>query len=120
MVVVTVPLVVEKVGPWKAWIEECLGPRRREFNEFNRRMGLTAHHVWLSDGPQGPTAVVCHSGPGAKTFLEKLAVSEHPFDAWFRDRVCGYHGVDFSHIVATKSPELIMNWQAPRPVEVPV
>jgi hypothetical protein len=119
MVVVTVPLVREKVTRWRAWIGECLGPRRSEFNEFNRRMGLTSHHVWLSDGPHGPTAVVFHGGPGARTFLQKLGASDHPFDNWFRDRVCEYHGIDFSRIIETKSPELIMKWQAPQPAEVP-
>jgi len=118
VVVVTAPLVAEKVPPWRAWIQECLGPRRREFNEFNRRMGLTAHHVWLSDGPHGPTAVVFHGGPGAKTFLQRLGTSDHPFDRWFRNRVCEYHGIDFSKIIEIKSPELVMNWQAPKPAEV--
>ena len=54
--------------------------------------------------------------------LEEIqrSVRSQQFDTWFRNRVCEYHGVDFSHIIATKPPQLIMNWQAPRPVEVPV
>lgn len=75
-------------------------------------MNLTAHQAWLSNGPQGPMAVVFHSGPGAKTFLPKLAHSQHPFDTWFRDCISECHGVDFSQPFETPAPELVLSWRA--------
>jgi len=115
VIVVTVPLIPEKVQAWKAWVRECLGPHKAEFEAFNRRMNLTAHRAWLNNGPQGPMAVVFHDGPGAKTFLRKLSNSEHPFDMWFRDHISEYHGVDFSQPFDTPAPELVMNWHAHQP-----
>jgi hypothetical protein len=115
MVVVTVPLIPSKVTAWKVWIRECLGPRRAEFEAFNRRMDLVAHRAWLSNGPQGPMAVVFHEGPGAKVLLQRLATSEHPFDTWFRERISEYHGIDFAQPVETPPPELVLDWHARKP-----
>ena len=118
MIIINVPLIPSKVSAWKAWAHQCLGPRKTEFEAFNRRMNLTAHRAWLSNGPQGPMAVVSHSGPGAKTFLSKLARSEHPFDVWFRDHISEYHGVDFTQPFETPAPELVLEWHAHAPEEV--
>ena len=120
MIVLTVPLIPSKVPAWKAWVRQCIGPRKAEFEAFNERMNLTAHRAWLSNGPGGPMAVVSHEGPGARTFLAKLAESEHPFDVWFRDHISEYHGVDFSQPVETPAPRLMLDWHAPAPEEVPV
>lgn len=111
MIVVTVPLIPSKVSAWKAWAQECIGPRKAEFEAFNRRMDLVSHRAWLSDGPQGPMAVVFHDGPGAKVFLQRLARSEHPFDVWFRERICEYHGIDFSQPPQIPAPELVLDWR---------
>ena len=115
MIIYTVPLIPNKVSAWKAWAHECIGSHRTEFKAFNRRMDLTAHRAWLSNGPQGPMAVVFHEGPGAKTFLQKLARSEHPFDTWFRDHISEYHGVDFSQPFDTPAPELVLDWHTHDP-----
>jgi hypothetical protein len=111
MYAIAVPLKREKVGAWKLWMRECAQSRRDEFEAFNERMGLTLHRAWLSEGREGPVAIVVFDGPGAETFLEKLADSQESFDKWFRERVSEYHGMDFSKLETTAKSELCLDWR---------
>jgi len=112
MAAIAVPLIADKVASWKAWVAECTGPRRKEFNEFNRRMEITEHRVWLTEGPSGPLAIVVLEGPGGETMIQKLASSDHPFDTWFRERISEFHGRDFSAPMEGSLPESLMNWRS--------
>jgi hypothetical protein len=118
MLAMAVPLITNKVEAWKAWIRECMGPRREEFDEFNERMGLTIHRVWLEQSPQGPLVVVVLDGPGAKDFMQKIAKSKESFDRWFREHISEYHGIDFSKPNAVQPPELLMDYYVPSYAEV--
>jgi len=118
MSAIVVPVKEDKVEEWKAWIEECQGPRKEEFDEFNERMKLTGHRVWLAQTPQGPMAIVVFDGPGADEFRQKLAKSKEPFDKWFRDRITELHGVDFSKIAKMEPSEMVMDWHVPSYAEV--
>lgn len=119
MTAIAVPLLENKIDAWKAWLtDECLGSRKEEFDEFNERMGLTLHRAWLSDSPHGPVAIVVYEGPGADTFLQKLASSSEPFDQWFRERVEEFHGCDFSELGEMKKSELCLDWRAPSYAEI--
>jgi hypothetical protein len=111
---ITVPVLESKVDAWKAWVRDCTGPRREEFNRFNERMGLTLHRAWLMQSLQGPLAIVVFDGPGAGSFLQKMATSREPFDRWFRERVSEYHALDFSRPDILTAAELFLDWQAPR------
>jgi hypothetical protein len=118
MLAMAIPLLTDKVEPWREWIHECMGPRKEEFEEFNERMGLTTHRAWLERSPHGPLAVVVVDGPGAPDFLRKLAKSEKPFDTWFRKHISEYHKIDFSKPNAVQPPELLLDWYAPSYVNV--
>ena len=118
MLAMAVPLIPNKVEAWKAWIRECMGPRKEEFEEFNERMGLTTHRAWLEQSPQGPMAVVVLDGPGSKDFMQKLAKSKESFDRWFREHISECHGIDFTKPNAVQPPELLMDYYVPSYAEV--
>ncbi len=118
MLAIGVPLIENEVEPWKAWIRECTGPRREEFEDFNERMGLTLHRAWLTQSPEGPLAIVVLDGPGAKDFLHKLARSNEVFDTWFREHISKHHGVDFSKPGAVQPSEMLLDWRVPAYAEV--
>ncbi len=120
MVAMAIPLIPDKVEAWKAWIDRCMGPYNEEFGEFNERMGLTTHRVWLAQGPQGPLAIVIVDGPGASDFIQKLAESDEPFDMWFREHISEYHGIDFSKPGVLQPPEMLLDWYAPIYMDVSV
>ncbi len=110
---IAVPVLESKVEAWKAWVVECMNPRREEFDRFNERMGLTLHRAWLMQSLQGPLAVVVFDGPGAESFLQKMTKSEEPFDRWFREHVAAFHGIDLATPDILSPAELFLDWQAP-------
>ncbi len=112
MAALAIPLRPASVEAWKAWIKECTGPRRKEFEDFNRRMKLTEHRVWYMEHAPGPLAIVVHEGPGGDTMLKNLAKSDHPFDTWFRQRVAEFHGVDFSALTDRPPSQNMMDWRS--------
>ena len=94
---IAVPIVPGKVGAWKKFAKELNEGRSQEFKEFNERLGLTAHRAWLQENPDGThLVIVFHEGPGGDEFIPKLAASDHPFDAWFKQQIGEAHGLDFS------------------------
>jgi hypothetical protein len=110
MKVMAIPLPSENVEAWKAWTRECQGPRREEFDDFNERMGLTRHRVWLTQGPQGNLIIVALDGPGAEDYLQRVASSQEPFDRWFREKASDLSEVDLSRARTVPSAE-----PSPRP-----
>jgi hypothetical protein len=97
MEAMAVPLKPGKTDAWSAWTDELKGPRKTDFEDMNSRHGLTTHATWLQQAPDGSQMViVVLDGPGAATFMQKLATSDHEFDAWFRSNVEDVHPMDFS------------------------
>jgi hypothetical protein len=94
MGLVVMPIVDGKLEDWKAWAAELQGPRRADFDDLNRRHGLTRHDSWLAETPVGPMAVVLHEGPGADEFVPNLMASDNEVDVWFMESVAEFHGVD--------------------------
>ena len=74
---------------------ECSGPRQAEFEDFHRRLGLSAERWFLQQTPQGDLCIVTLEGDPAGA-MARLGSSQHPFDVWFREAVKGVHGVDFA------------------------
>ena len=112
MPAVAVPLPSDQVESWKAWANEATESRKAEFDDFNQRLGLTCHRVWLTHSPQGPLVIVLIEGPGADSYLKTLSTSAHPFDVWFRERISRYHGIDFSMEQPGPPPENVIDWKA--------
>ena len=90
-----VPLSAGKRDDWDAWMAELKGPRKDEFADMNRRVGLTEHRAYLQPMPDGSYLVlVVVEGDDAGSFLEKLAASDHEFDRWFLQNVAEVHEQD--------------------------
>ena len=85
-----------KLDAWKAFHAQLDGPRRRDFEAQQRRLGLVRHRVWLHETAAGPVALVVQEGEEPERARAILAASTHPFDAWFREQVKELHGVDLS------------------------
>lgn len=96
MSLLMIPILAEEVENWKKMSQEISGSKKNEFEDFNKRYGLTRHDAWLSETESNAFAVVLHEGPGEEQVLKKLAESDHDFDTWFRNKISKVHGVDFS------------------------
>lgn len=88
--------------------EECSGPRRDEFADFHERVGLSSERWYLQQTPQGELFVLYLEGDPAGA-IGKLAVSDHPFDVWFREQAKEIHGVDFGRPLPGPTPETVFD-----------
>ena len=88
------PILADKLDAWKSWASAFKGSKKDEFDDFNKRYGITRHEAWLVETPNGPLAVVLHEGPGADTFMQKVVQSENSFDKSFIKSVAEFHGMD--------------------------
>jgi hypothetical protein len=75
---------------------------------LNKRHGLTRHDVWAVETPYGLLAVVLHEGPGAKSFMQNVAVSEHPTDVLMKESIEKFHGMDMSAPPPGPMPEKLV------------
>ncbi len=71
MGLVIAPIVEGKLEAWKRWTKDLKGVNKRDFDDFNKRYGLTRHDVWLVETPAGPMAVVLHEGSGGDSMMQK-------------------------------------------------
>ena len=96
MGLVLAPIKKEKLDAWKSWNGTLCGEGKAEFDDLNRRFGLDRHDVWFAETPNGPMAVVLHEGPGADSFMQKLAESDHVYDLSFKNCIEEFHGFNFN------------------------
>jgi hypothetical protein len=97
MEAMAVPIHPGKLEAWRSWCAELVGSRKAEFDDMNRRFGLTTHSAWHQANPDGSDlAIVVIDGPGAPEFMGKLVRSNHEFDTWFRSSIEEVHPVDLS------------------------
>ena len=81
------PLLPGKTEAWKAAVAEMTGPRREEFEESCRRMGITRDIVSLQQTPDGDFVVVCLEGDDPNGVVGRYLASDHPFDRGVIDRL---------------------------------
>jgi len=86
--------------------DECRGPRRQEFEDFHRRVGLTDESWYLQATPQGELFVLTLNGDPLGA-VARLGASTHPFDRWFKERAKEIHGVDFNEPLPGPPPEQV-------------
>lgn len=96
MGLVIAPIKEGKLEAWKEWAESVNGEQKQVFNEFNKKYGLTRHDAWLAETPNGPVVVALHEGPGAESFMQKVAGSNEGFETEFKNKLMEFHGMDIS------------------------
>jgi hypothetical protein len=107
------PLAADKVAAWTAFVEEATVARREEFDDFNRRHGITRHETWLAETHAGAFVVAIHEGPGAEGLMAEVTQSAHPFDRWFAAKLAEVYGRDVSKPPpGAKKPERKVSWRA--------
>ena len=105
------PILPGKLDDWKKFNEEINGPRRSEFEAQQRRLGNARQRVWLQQTPMGDFAIVFIEGDNVAESMKKMAESDDPFDAWFRDHIKDVHGMDVTE-PRPPPPELVVSFDA--------
>lgn len=105
------PIPAGKTDALRRFIEECLGPRKAEFDDLQRRGGVTEESYWLQhDSEQGDTIVVVSSSDQSD-FTTILANPQTDFDRWYRDQVIDIFGADPGEDWGPRN-ELLGTWKA--------
>ena len=112
MGLILAPLPADKVAAWTEFMQEIAGPRKAEFEEFNRRHKLTRHDAWLCETPGGSFVCAIHEGPGAEALIPSVASSSNAFDQWFASKLAEVHGMDLTKPPPGKMPERKLHWSA--------
>ncbi len=94
--------------------DEVLGPRRGEYEESRRRLGITKEMAWIQQTPMGEMALIYLEAEDPQRALRGMAESQDQFDAWFRQYVQDVHGIDVAG-GPPPSSELVFDWEAGYP-----
>jgi hypothetical protein len=108
--VIAFPLLPGKAEPARQTAQE---EKRRltEFAESRRQAGITKEVAFLQHTPAQDLVVVYWEAIDVEHALHTLAVSDLPYDRWFRERLSELHGMDPSQ-PPPPLPELLVDWEA--------
>jgi hypothetical protein len=102
--------------PWRRFLQELSGPRRGEYAESRRRLGVSVERVWLAPKRFGGGVAIVRiesEDPGWALgwALRELAASDEPFDSWYRTQMRKLFGCDFALLPRVSEAELLFGWQ---------
>ena len=88
------PILPGKTDAWKAAIAEMKGPRREEYLQARRNMGITKEVACLQQTPHGDFACVYVEASDTSGIIEKMVAATDPFHTWFKQAVLAdCHGI---------------------------
>ena len=91
------PILPGKTDAWKAAIAEISGPRREEYIQARRNIGITKEVVCLQQTPQGDMVCVYIEARDASHVLDDMISATDPFHTWFKQAVLAeVHGISAS------------------------
>lgn len=94
-------------------IAVTLGPRKTDYDDLQRRSGITAESYWLQSDPEaGDTLVVVSDGDASddRAFQSLMANPQTDFDRWYRDQVEAILDIDMS-VPGGAPNELLGRWE---------
>lgn len=103
------PIRPGQTDAWKTAVAELRGPRKAEYEESRRRMGVTREVASLQSTPQGDVVVVFIEAGDPGSIIARYLSSDAPFDRWFTETVLkGVHGMS----AAPPATETFVDWPA--------
>jgi hypothetical protein len=96
-----------------AFIVETLGPRRADFNDLQRRSGVTEESYWLQVDPEGNDTLVIVSRGNQVDFWGIMTNPQTDFDRWYREQIETIWEFDAS-VPCPSGNGLLATWPPPR------
>ena len=91
------PILPGKTDAWKAAIAEISGPRKAEYLQARKTLGITKEVACLQQTPHGDFACVYVEAGDVSGLIEKMLGATDPFHAWFPQAVLAdCHGMSAS------------------------
>lgn len=105
------PLLPGKTEADRAAMISCWrGERREAYERARRNLGITREAVYIQTTPMGDVAIVYWEADDVEAALKGMAISDDPFDQWFRDHVREVHGINVED--GFPPPEQVMDFRA--------
>ena len=105
--VLALPILRGKEEEWRRFAQELEGDWRSEYEDLRRRLGVRAERVWMVQAACGEVALAHLEVEAPGEAIQRLAASEEPFDAWFREKLLELHGYDLVGSGPRPEPELV-------------
>ena len=103
------PILPGKTEAMRRFVQEVLGPRKRDWDDLQRRQGVTRESYYLQADPEGDMVLV--TGEGTFTPPSQfLDVEGNPFDRWFVAQVLDVTGVNMLEM-GEEMPEFLGEWR---------
>jgi hypothetical protein len=105
------PVQPGKADQLRATTNELLGARRQEFEESEKRIGITRECQYLQPTPMGDLLVVWVEGGDVVAALAAFGQSYEPVDAWWKEQILEVTGIDLNQ-PPQAMPEVVLDWSA--------
>jgi hypothetical protein len=106
-----VPIPVGKTEAVRRFNDECLGPRKAEYDDLQRRGGVGSESYWLQRDADNGDIIVVVSDSDQSAFADIFAHPQTDFDRWYRDQILDLFGIDLAEPWGPRN-ELLGAWQA--------
>ncbi len=104
-----VPIPPGKTEAVRCLTSESLGARRSEYDDLQRRSGVTDESYWLQRDPERGDLLIVVSNSDQADFLRIMANPQTPFDRWYRDQIRDIFGFDPGQPAGERN-ELLGSW----------
>jgi hypothetical protein len=111
LMAVAFPILPGKTADWQSFIDELNGPRRADFADSRRRLGVQ-ERTFLQPTPMGDLVIVTLEGENPARSFGQFVHSTDEFTLWFMERVKAVHGIDLTTQTAPP-PELVIDSNRP-------
>ena len=102
------PILPGKTDDWRRMMAEVNGPRRKEYDASQRRVGVRSR-VFLQRTPQGDLVLVTMDGADPYRSIQEMWTGSDPFSEWFVEKMKDIHGIDLREPPPGPLPELILD-----------
>jgi len=105
------PILKGKEGAAKELAKTLRGPKKKEFDKFEKRLKTTKETWFIQPSPEGSMVITYFESKidPAKGF-EEMARSKDPFDVWLKDKFKEISGIDFNNPPEGPMPEQILTY----------
>ncbi len=88
------PILPGKTDAWKAVIAEIAGPRKEEYLQARKSLGITKEVATLQQTPDGDFVCVYIEARDTSNILQDMVAATDPFHTWFKQAVLAdVHGM---------------------------
>jgi hypothetical protein len=107
------PILPGKTDDARAFMAELEGPRKAQYDQSERRIGIPKEVWYIAALPGGDTFIAYMESDDIQGAIGKFIESQDEFDSWFKRRLRETTGVDMENLPPDIAfPELLSSYSA--------